>query len=80
VDLDLTTWFGLFAPPATPDQIVAQLNAAIEEALKDPGVIEKYRAIGLQPSGGSSKEFASFLDKDRARWKQVIEEEKLSSE
>jgi tripartite-type tricarboxylate transporter receptor subunit TctC len=40
-------WSGLWVPKGTPDDIVAKLNAALREALADPGVLKRFGDLGL---------------------------------
>jgi len=49
-DFEATVWAGLFAPKATPAEIVAKIEAAVRESLKDPALIEKMESIGLIPT------------------------------
>lgn len=43
---DLTIWHGLYAPKGTPPAVLAQLNAALKLALKDPDFLKKEDALG----------------------------------
>ena len=43
---DLTIWHGLYAPKGTPPAVLAQLNAALKLALKDPDFIKKQEGLG----------------------------------
>lgn len=49
---DISAWFSLMAPAKTPDAIVAVLNDALNQALRDPGVSGKISAMGgiIQPT------------------------------
>jgi tripartite-type tricarboxylate transporter receptor subunit TctC len=42
------TWYGLWAPKATPQPIIAKLNAAIVEALADPAVRAQLADLGQE--------------------------------
>jgi tripartite-type tricarboxylate transporter receptor subunit TctC len=44
-DFDVSTWFGLFLPKATPEPIVRRLNAALAETLDTPWVHERFKEI-----------------------------------
>jgi tripartite-type tricarboxylate transporter receptor subunit TctC len=70
-------WFGLVAPPATPDAIVAQINRDVVEVLRRDDVRQKFRAQGAEPIGNSPAEMAAFLERERALWGGVIEQAKL---
>ncbi|ABM38910.1 tripartite tricarboxylate transporter substrate-binding protein [Polaromonas naphthalenivorans] len=43
---DLTIWHGLYAPKGTPPAVLAQINAALKKALKDPDFIKKQEGLG----------------------------------
>jgi tripartite-type tricarboxylate transporter receptor subunit TctC len=63
-DFELTGWFGIAAPAATPREIVAKLNAAVVAALKDPEVARRIRTVGMEPTPTTPAEFSAFLDSE----------------
>jgi tripartite-type tricarboxylate transporter receptor subunit TctC len=71
------TMQGVLVPAATPKPIVALLQAEIARIVKLPDVKEKLVAIGLEPGGMSSAEFAAYIKDDIAKWKKVITEAKI---
>src|SRR5205809_5018651 len=56
-DVDVYLWSGFFAPAGTPPAIVAKLEAALRQAIQDPDVSSKLKAMAVNPGGGSSEEF-----------------------
>jgi tripartite-type tricarboxylate transporter receptor subunit TctC len=66
------TWNALTAPPKTPDDVVAKLNAAVGTALQAPDLLEHFAAINLSPGGGSSAEMAALVKQETKRWGDVI--------
>jgi tripartite-type tricarboxylate transporter receptor subunit TctC len=46
--LHISFWHGLWAPKGTPREIIAKLNAAVVEAMRDPGVIARLAALGQE--------------------------------
>jgi tripartite-type tricarboxylate transporter receptor subunit TctC len=62
----------LSAPAATPKDVVAKLNKAINEVLVDPAFIERARAIGMEPQGGTPAEMDERLNAEIARWNPVV--------
>ena len=64
---ELTGWFGIAAPGATPHDIVAKLNAAVVAALKDPEVARRIRTVGMEPTPTSPEEFSTFLQSEIAK-------------
>jgi len=61
---DVTGWFGVAAPAATPREIVTRLNAAVVAALKDPEVARRIRTVGMEPVPTTPEEFSAFLDSE----------------
>ena len=70
-------WFGLVAPPDTPDEIVAQINKDVVDVLKSEEVRRRFVAQGAEPIGNTPREMAAFLERERALWGGVIEKAKL---
>jgi tripartite-type tricarboxylate transporter receptor subunit TctC len=66
------TMQGVLVPAGTPKPIVDLLQTEIARIVSLPDVKEKMLAIGLEPSGMSSAEFAAYIKADLAKWKKVI--------
>ena len=45
--LDISVWYGLWAPKGTPKEIIAKLNAAAVQALSEPTVRQRFAELGL---------------------------------
>jgi tripartite-type tricarboxylate transporter receptor subunit TctC len=65
-------WFGMWAPPGTPKEIVARLNQAIARILKQPDVLERLRTDGYEPAGSTPEEFARVIARDITTWTKVV--------
>jgi tripartite-type tricarboxylate transporter receptor subunit TctC len=74
------TWFGLYGPKSLPADLVARVNAGINLALQDPDVKERLARLGIEPVGGTPAQFAAMANADRAKWKKIITERKLTSD
>jgi tripartite-type tricarboxylate transporter receptor subunit TctC len=72
-------WFGLAAPPGTPDEIVAKLNADVVAALKTDEVRAKFQAQGAEPMGTSVEATRAFLERERTQWGGVIAKANLKA-
>jgi len=66
------TWHALTAPPKTPADVVAKLNAAANAAMHDPVLLERYKALSISPGGGTPAEMSAFLKEETRRWGDVI--------
>ncbi len=67
-------WYGLFAPAATPKEIVAKINRDAVRALKDPAVAERLASEGAEPVGDTPEQFGAFVKSEIELWGKVIRE------
>ena len=71
-DFTIDAWTGVAAPAGTPAEIVARLNAAINEGLKAPEsktTLAKFSAIA---DTGTPADFGAFLAKELPRWAALV--------
>lgn len=71
--LDITNWFGMVGPAGMPADVVAGLVDIFQATLSDPQTTRTLMERGLIPIGEGGADFASRIQRDRARWKQVVE-------
>ncbi len=60
-DFNISSWYGVWAPKATPDAAVDRLAAAMAEVSSDPAFIAKTTSLGIVPTGRGPTEFAAFI-------------------
>jgi len=77
---DSDTWHALTAPPKTPDDIVAKLNAAANKALQDPEMLARFKQLSIGPGGGTPAEAAAFIKEETQRWGGVIRDAGIKPE
>ena len=75
-----TSWTGLFAPAGTPPEIVARLNAAINEALATPELKAALGRLGNRTLGGRPEQLTRKIESDIARWSPVVKALNLKAE
>jgi tripartite-type tricarboxylate transporter receptor subunit TctC len=69
------SWFGLFAPAATPKDIVAKINADVQRVYAMAEFRQNFLAVHeYEPIAGSPEEFADYVKKDAVRWGKVIKD------
>jgi tripartite-type tricarboxylate transporter receptor subunit TctC len=66
------TWNAISAPPKTPMAIVDKLNTAINAALREPDVKQRFHDLQLLAGGGSPAATRKFVEDERAMWAKVI--------
>ena len=65
---------GVLAPAGTPPEAVARLSQALNAALAQPDVKEKFAAAGLETVSSTPAEFAAFIRSEIAKWARVAKE------
>lgn len=71
-NFDADTWFGFYAPGATPQPVVAKLNAEINKILRSPAFVQRMSAIGAIPAPMSPQDFAARAQIDSIRYGALI--------
>lgn len=81
VTMDISAWFGLFAPAGTPASIVNLLNTQVNQVLVDPTYVDRVRTLGhSEYQTLSPPQFARVVRKDFSVWKEVIQKGKVRVE
>jgi len=65
-------WFGIAAPPGTPDDLVAFLHARIVRVMAQPETQRRYNEVGLHPATMPLDEYRAFLRADTETWGRVV--------
>lgn len=65
-------WIGLYVPKGTAADVKAKLNAAVNQALQSPEVLNALRELGYDPTGGTPETLAHRQKSDSRRWSDVI--------
>jgi tripartite-type tricarboxylate transporter receptor subunit TctC len=74
------TWHALTAPPKIPAEIVTKLNAAANAAMRDPGLLERFKALSIGPGGGTPAQVRAFVKEETTRWGDVIRKAGVQAE
>jgi tripartite-type tricarboxylate transporter receptor subunit TctC len=77
---ELGSWYGFFAPAATPPAITGQLHREIVRALADPAVRQQFAGLSGEAVGSSPDEFRTVLQKDLVKWAKVAREARVKAE
>lgn len=80
VPIESNSWNGLLAPAATPDAIVAKMNAEVNRALASPSIQDAFTKGGIASLSGSPARFARFIDAEIAKYADVIRQGNITPE
>ena len=78
--VEVLNWQGLIAPKGTPKAIIDKLNAAANEALKDPQLRELMLSQGNEIGGGTPADFAALIKSESAKWSGVVKTANIKPE
>ena len=70
--VEVSLWYALLAPAATPRDIVAKLSAGVVRAARDPETRQRLRDQGAEPVGNTSEQFNQLLREELERWSEVV--------
>jgi tripartite-type tricarboxylate transporter receptor subunit TctC len=79
-DVDVHLWSGIFAPSTTPPAVVAKLQKVFAEAVADPGVSQKLKAMAVNPGGATPEQFSKIIVGDIAKFGEVVKAANLKFE
>jgi tripartite-type tricarboxylate transporter receptor subunit TctC len=71
---------GMFAPAATPPDVVRKINADLVQVLTMPVVRARLLDLGAEPIAGSTEAMRTFLREDRERWATVVKQYNIKVE
>ena len=71
-DLEVETWYAMFAPAGTPEAIVTRVNRDVNELLKESDVREVLAKQGLEPAGGTPQRLGERVKRELANWTRVV--------
>jgi len=63
---------GILAPAGTPTEIIAKLNAEINEAMTTPELTASMATLGFEPNFWSPQAYAAFLAEEMRRWPPIV--------
>ncbi|MEG0201157.1 MAG: tripartite tricarboxylate transporter substrate binding protein [Comamonas sp.] len=72
-------WLGMIAPASTPDAVIAKLNQAVNDALKnDKALRQMIESSGGQIMGGTPEAYGKYIEAERSKWGPVIKNANIS--
>lgn len=78
--IDVTSWYGLLAPAATPAPVVEAIFRASDAVLREPATAERLRAQALDLVSEAPAPFAARLRRETAEWAQVLRDRNITAD
>lgn len=77
---ELTTWYAVFAPLATPTPVVERIQIALKKVLGDPALVAKLESQGIDITAGTAEAVEQAMKRDTAKWAKVIQDARIAVE
>src|SRR5262245_31051687 len=74
------TWFGIVAPPGTPDALADRLNRDVAEVIRRPEVNARLREMQMEPVGSTRAEAVRFSAEEAELWGKVIRDANITAQ
>ena len=71
-NFDISAWYIVVAPAATPREVIQKLNAEINKAMGDAEIRKRMSAQGVEFAGGTPEQADAFIRSEIKRWRQII--------
>jgi tripartite-type tricarboxylate transporter receptor subunit TctC len=78
--MDISLWYGIVAPAATPTAVVQRLNGELVKILDMADIRKRLIDQGADVGGGTPADFAAFMNEERNRWGVVVREAGIKPE
>jgi tripartite-type tricarboxylate transporter receptor subunit TctC len=77
---ETSQWYGLNAPAKTPPAVIRRLAEEAAKAAKSPSVVSRFAPEDAEAVGSTPQEYAEFIAKEQARWRDVIQKANVKSD
>ena len=69
---EVTTWYALWAPAGTPQDVVNKLQQEVAKAMTSQQLKDVWAQQGASPGGNTPSEFGAFVKAEIAKWADVV--------
>ena len=69
---EATAWFGIGMPKDSPREAIDRINATVNAALSDPGMLKRYGELGGKPIKGTPEDFGKVIKAETDKWAKVV--------
>ena len=69
---EVANWYALLGPKNLPSPVVARMNAAMQETLRDPEMIAHLARHGTEPRPGAAEELGRFIRQETEKWAPIV--------
>jgi len=73
-ELEMSVWYGLFAPAGTPQAVIDKVNAGVAQVVADPAIRKRLAELGHEVAPASPAQVQALVRKDAAKWGKAARE------
>jgi len=77
---ETSQWYGLIGPARMPDSVIRTLSEEAAKAVRSKAVLERLATESAIPVGSTPREFAQFIAREQARWREVIQKAHIKAD
>ena len=77
---ELTNWFGLVVPAATPNNLIMRIHGDFTKTLQEREIRDRITGMGADVVANSPEQFAAFWRAESDKWARVIREANIRAE
>lgn len=77
-DYEMINWWGMVAPAGLPEEVLAELHAAVSEIMEDPALVETLAGMGLEVAVSTPEAFDALIRAEMEKWAPIIEDAGIS--
>ncbi|MEP9375567.1 tripartite tricarboxylate transporter substrate binding protein [Aquabacter sp. CN5-332] len=78
-DFDVELWWGMFGPAGMAPDLVASLNKAVNEVLKEPDTLKKLNELGYVVKGTTAQEFSDYVKSENVKWADILKNQGIAT-
>ena len=79
-DLEVTVWFGLFAPAKTEATLINRLARDMDTVLAEPDLVKRLGDLSLEPARLTPQQFGAFLQREHDKFAAVVKTANIKAE
>jgi tripartite-type tricarboxylate transporter receptor subunit TctC len=69
---EYVTWYGLFAPAATPREAISRLHTQVTRIISEPAMTQRFASQGAEPAASTPEQLIQYRRAEFERWRKVI--------
>lgn len=78
--MNISNWFGVFAPASTPEPVISRLNQELNRVVQSTDIAERFEKLGAEPRSATPAAFAKLYRDESDGWRALIQRAGIKAE